>query len=203
MASRSRWRRRFVALALGSLSACAEIPVSDSPREILDSQTGATLSVVGRPLVFAHERPERAAHMRDYITLAAAAVDRGGRIEYDLIAYFWTTFDAHGLEGESFQQRAAGLESKPLTIAADDRRIYLQPAAVSAHEAGIGSAADFAPPHAGMPVVYATDLPTLGFLSAAHHLAVLADADDPASAFELWADRRRALKQLVRSLNGE
>lgn len=177
--------------------------MSDSPREILDNQTGATVSVVGRPLVFAHERPERAAHMRNYITLAAAAVDRGGRIEYDLIAWFWTTFDAHGLEGEPFQQRAAGLESKPLTIAADDRRISLQPAAPSAHEAGIGSVADFAPPHAGMPVVYATDLPTLGFLAAARHLAVLADADDPASAFELWADRRHALKQLVRSLNGE
>jgi hypothetical protein len=192
-----------VALALGPLTACSDIPVSDGPREILDSQTGATISMVARPLVFAHERPERAAHMRDYITLAAAAVDRGGRIEYDLIAYFWTTFDAHGLEGETFQQRAAGLESKPLTIAADDRRILLQPAALNAREAGIGLAPDFAPPHAAMPVVYATDLPTLGFLSAARHLAVLADADDPASAFELWADQRRALKRLVRSLNGE
>lgn len=203
MAIPSRRLVKWVAVAVGSLTSCSEIPVSDSPREILDPQTGATLSLVGRPLVFAHERPERAAHMRDYITLAAAAVDRGGKIEYDLIAYFWTTFDAHGLEGEPFQRRAAGLESKPLTMAADDRRISLQPAAPNAREAGIGLAPDFAPPHAGMPVVYATDLPTLGFLAAARHLAVLADAEDPSSAFELWADRRPALKQLVRSLNGE
>jgi hypothetical protein len=141
--------------------------------------------------------------MRDYITVAAAAVNRGGKVEYDLIAYFWTTFDAHGLEGEPLQRRAAGLESQPLTLAADDRRITLRPAAPSAREAGIGLVPEFAPPHAGSPVVYATDLRTLGFLAAARRLAVLADAEDPASAFELWTDHRRALKQLVRSLNGE
>ena len=185
------------------LASCSEIPIGDGPREILDKDTGATISAVGRPLVFAHERPERAAHMRDYITLAAAAVDRQGRIEYDLIAYFWTTFDAHGLEGEPFEERASGLESKPLTLAADDRRIQLHLAASTARDAGIGFALGTPPAPSSAPKVYATDLPTLRFLAAARHLSVLTDADDPSSNFELWADHRAALRQLVRLLNGE
>ncbi len=193
----------MTAFVLAMLASCTEIPVGDGPREILDKETGATISVVGRPLVFAHERPERAAHMRDYITLAAAAVNRQGRIEYDLIAYFWTTLDAHGLEGEPFKERASGLESKPLTIAADDRRILLQLAASSVRDAGIGLALGAPAPPSSAAAVYATDLSTLRFLAAARHLSVLADEDDPASNFELWADRRGALKQLVKLLNGD
>ena len=192
-----------MAAVLALLASCSELPTGDSPRELLDKDTAATISMVGRPLVFAHERPERAAHMRDYITLAAAAVDRGGRIEYDLIVYFWTTFDAHGLEGEPFKERAAGLARKPLAIAADDRRILLQLAGSNAHDAGIGGAVGVPPAHSTTPEVYATDLPTLRFLAAARHLSVLADADDPSSNFELWADHRAALRQLVRLLSGE
>ena len=193
----------MAATGLAMLASCSELSIGDGPREILDKQTGATISTVGRPLVFAHERPERAAHMRDYITLAAAAVDRQGRIEYDLIAYFWTTFDAHGLEGEPFKERASGLESKPLTLAADDRRIQLHLAASTARDAGIGLALDTPPAHSSAPEVYATDLPTLRFLAAARHLSVLTDPDDPSSNFELWADHRTALRQLVRLLNGD
>jgi hypothetical protein len=51
--------------------------------------------------------------------------------------------------------------------------------------------------------VYHTDLPTLRFISAARHLAVSTDANNPALIFELWDDRRAALANLVRVLSGE
>src|SRR5205814_7801600 len=34
-----------------------------------------------------------AANVRDYVTLAAAAVDRNGKVSYVLIGYFWSTVD--------------------------------------------------------------------------------------------------------------
>jgi hypothetical protein len=186
------------AILIWALSAC----VADSPREYLDQNTAATVSVVGRPLVFARERPERAAHMRDYVTLAAAAVDRGGKIDYLLISYFWTTFDAHGLEGDP-RRSSPGSPTNSLVIVADDRRIAFTPHEDTVHDAGIGFAVDAPPTRSAIPVVYHTDLPTLRFISAAHHLAVSTDVNNPALIFELWDDRRAALVNLVRALSGE
>ena len=185
------------------LSACAAAPSVDAPSEYLDQETAATVSVVGRPMTFAHERPERAAHMRDYVTLAAAAINRGGKTDYVLITYFWTTFDAHGQEGESHRQSPSSPAPDPLVIAADDRRIAVRMREANAHDAGIGIPVDAPPAHPATPYVYKTDLPTLRFMAAARHLTVLPDAQDPALVFEIWDDRRAALQNLVQLLNGE
>src|SRR5258708_12087183 len=61
--------------------------------EYLDEHTGAHLAVVGRPLTFALERSTLAANARDYVSLAAAEVDRSGRAQTYLIGYFWSTID--------------------------------------------------------------------------------------------------------------
>jgi hypothetical protein len=196
---RACWLRTTAfAILIWALTAC----VADSPREYLDQNTAATVSVVGRPLVFARERPERAAHMRDYVTLAAGAVNRGGKIDYVLISYFWTTFDAHGLERDPRNSSPAS-PANPLVIVADDRRVAFTPQGDTAQDVGIGFAVDAPPTRSATPVVYHTDLPTLRFISAAHHLAVSTDANNPALMFELWDDRRAALGNLVRALSGE
>ena len=43
--------------------------------------------------MFANERRDLAANARDYVTVAAAAVNRAGKISYVVIAYFWSTVD--------------------------------------------------------------------------------------------------------------
>ncbi len=115
-------------LVLGSGIALA---ASKAPREYLDEDTAATVTVVAQPLVFANPRTNLAANVRDYVTLAAAAVDRNGKVSYVLIAYFWSTVDPR-LRG------AAPPSPEPLVLQADDRRIALALRGHSAHEAGIG-----------------------------------------------------------------
>jgi hypothetical protein len=183
-----------------ALSACTALPSVDAPEEYLDPNTAATISVVGRPLVFARARPNLAAHMRDYVTLAAAAVNRSGKTEYVVIAYFWTTFDAHGQEDATRAEPNSA--SDTLIVAADDRRIELTLQGHSAHAAGIGLPVHAPPVRSATPNVYRTDLATLRFIAAARHLAVLKSADDPDSGYEIWEDRRAALSELVRLLNG-
>jgi hypothetical protein len=188
----------ILAGVLCTLSACTTLPSAGSPEEYLDPATAATISVVGKPLVFAHERPERAAHMRDYVTLAAAAVNRVGKIDYVLIAYNWTTFDEHGRSGDP------STSADGLIIAADDRRITLSPTGHSAHDAGIGIPVHAPPARSAKPNVYRTDLATLRFIAAARHLSVFKGADDDASTgYEIWDDQRAALAALVRLLSGE
>ncbi len=200
-----RFAARAVILAgiLGGLDACTALPSPDAPQEYLDKDTAATVSVVGQPMVFAHERPELAAHMRDYVTLAAAAVNRSGRTDYVLIAYFWTTFDPHGQLHSGRGRARDAPESEQLVVVADDRRIELTLEGHSARDAGIGLPVHAPPATAAMPNVYRTDLATLRFMAAARHLAVLQGAEAPDSTYEIWDDQRAALSALVRVLSGE
>lgn len=192
---------RFAAmLAMAALAACAATPPADHPQEYLDKETAATISVVDKPLVFARERPERAAHARDYATIAAAAVNMQGKTDYVLIAYFWSTLDPHD-EVRSSGDRLERERGDDVVFVADDRVIKLPLAGHSPSEAGVGVPVH-APAHASAPNVYRTDLATLRYMASARHLALLrrTDAD---SRYELWDDRRGALAGLVRQLSGE
>ena len=182
-----------VLLALGT---CAALAGDKQPQEYLDEETAATITVVGEPLVFACPRPELAANVRDYVTLAAAAVDRSGKVSYVLIAYFWSTVDP--------RLRPDALPSpEPLVLQADDRRIELKLRGHSAHEAGIGMPVHAPPGAAVTPNVYGTDLATLRFAADARHLTLLADSGGTALSYELWEDRRTALRSFVHHMNGD
>jgi hypothetical protein len=179
-----------IAVALG---ACASGTVS--PGEYLDESTAATITAVAKPLVFAHERPELAAHARDYVTLAVASVNRGGAIEHYIFAYIWSTVDDRNRNG-------APLAADNLTIAADDRRINPQLAGHSSKEVGVGSAVRAPPGRHWSLNVYKTDVATLGFIAEARHLAVITGSAEGPVTYESWDDQRRALRGLVRRLEG-
>jgi hypothetical protein len=182
-----------VLLALGT---CAALAGGKQLQEYLDEETAATITVVGEPLVFACPRPELAANVRDYVTLAAAAVNRNGKISYVLIAYFWSTVDPR-------LRRDAMPSPEPLVLQADDRRIELKLRGHSAHEAGIGVPVHAPPGAAVTPNVYGTDLATLRFVAEARHLTIVADSDGAPLGYELWEDRRTALRTFVHHMNGD
>jgi hypothetical protein len=182
-----------VLLALGT---CIALAASKQPQEYLDEETAATITVVGDPLVFACAQSNLAANVRDYVTLAAAAVNRNGKISYVLIAYFWSTVDP--------RLRADALPSpEPLVLQADDRRIELKLRGHSAHEAGIGVPVHAPPGVSVTPNVYGTDLATLRFVGEARHLTLLADSGGTELSYDLWEDRRTALRTFVHHMNGD
>lgn len=165
------------------------------PLEYLDPDTAATITVVAQPLVFANPRTELAANARDYVTLAAAAVDRAGKVTYVGIAYFWSTVDP--------RMRTDPLPSpEPLVLQADDRRIELRLRGQSAHDAGIGTAVHAPAGAVGPPSVYGLDLPTLRFIAEARQLTVLAESNGTLLSYPLWDDRRAALRTFVRHMSG-
>ena len=200
-----RYNLSLLALAAAmAIAGCASTPSPESPQEYLDNETAATISVVGRPLVFARAHAERAAHMQDYVTLAGAAVDRSGRTDYVLIAYFWTTLDtlAHpGGDAGSHQAAATPSEAGRLILVADDRRIQLALEGHSAHEAGIGVPVHAPPVRSATAEIYRIDLATLRFLAVSRHLAALRSTE-PDAPYEIWDDQRPALRALIDRLSG-
>jgi len=181
--------------ALLVLCACAA-PAGDSPpREYLDEETGATVTLQSEALVFAYSRRELAANARDYVTLQAAAVNRAGKLSYVLISYVWSTVDPRMREEPL-------LVPDQLLLHADDRRIQLNARGHSAREAGIGMEVDVPSGAKGEPTVYATDLATLRFIAESRHLALALDTERSTLLYDLWEDRRAALARFVRHMSG-
>ena len=165
------------------------------PREYLDPDTAATVTVVGEPLVFDNPRTEVAANARDYVTLAAAAVNRSGKMSYVLVAYFWSTVDP--------RMRSDPLPNpEPLIVLADDRRIELTLSGHSAHDAGIGVAVLPPPGPTVMPNVYSIDLGALRSIAESRHLSLITETAVTSIPYGLWDDRRAALRAFVRHLGG-
>ena len=196
-------RRLRNRLALAALAALLLTPLSRlarsidlAPHEYLDEETAATVTVVAEPLVFANARTELAANARDYVTFAAAAVNRGGKVNFVGIAYFWSTVDP--------RMRTDPLPApEPLILQADDRRIELKLRGQSAHDAGIGVPTHAPPGPPVAPNVYGIDLPTLRFIAAARSLTLFAESGGTLLSYRLWGDQRAALNAFVRHMNGE
>ena len=165
------------------------------PEEYLDEQTGATVDVVDSPLVFARERSERAANLRDYVTLAAASVDRGGNLEYVLIAYVWSTLDP--------RYAPASALADSLLLIADDRRIRLESNGKTPSDLGIARPVHAPPGQDVKPLVFPTDLATLRFIAAARRVAVQTQLGEDMVSYELWDDQRLSLNRYVRFMDGE
>jgi len=188
-------RNKLALAAFAALLPALACAADTAPHEYLDPDTAATVIVVARPLTFANARTELAANARDYVTLAAAAVDRSGKLSFVAIAYFWSTVDP--------RMRAAPLRApQQLILMADDRRIQLALRGHSAHDAGIGIAVDPPPGPAVSPSVYGIDLETLRFMAAARRLTLLAEADGVLLSYRLWDDQRAALRALVSRMDG-
>jgi hypothetical protein len=162
--------------------------------EYLDTQTGATITVVEKPIVFARERSERAANLRDYVNLSAATVNRAGKREYVLVAYVWSTLDAR------FSPVNAARE---LVLRADDRRLTLSANGKTPSDLGIARPVHAPQGQKLLPLVFPTDLDTLRFVAASRALSVQVGAEGEDFAYEIWDDGRPALVRLVALLEGK
>lgn len=199
---------RFLAsLWLLAASVVAAASDANAPRQYVDEETGATVFFVSRPLVFAHERPTFGGGMprsslvapditaapRDYVTLAAAAVDRGGKYTYVLVGYFWSVGAPPG--------ENACLGREHLVLQLGDRRIELAPFEGSARDAGI-SQPIHRPSTEAKPAVYLSDLATLGLVGESAHPVLYCGAETAPLKYDLLEDRLPALRELVRHLGG-
>jgi hypothetical protein len=183
------------ACAGGPAAIDAAAPSFRPPLEYLDEQSGATVTAMDKPLLFARDRSERAANLRDYVTMTAAMINRGGKRDCLLIAYIWSTLDA--------RYEPARPVADSLVLVADDRRIRLDATGGTPGDFGITRAIGAPAGRTVKPLVFPTDLATLRYIAAARTLLVQANVGEETVSYALWEDQRRALDRLVRYLNGE
>jgi len=189
MSTRIAVRGRKYAWLLASLVVTTLAVASSSrPIEYLDEATGATVAVVRHPLVFARGGSGMG---RDYVTLAAVAVDQSGRISYALVGYIWSV-------GSFVDPTNARVAAAAVILQADDRRVVLNLQNVSARELGIGVPVHPPPVGSAVPYIYVTDLATVQLFAETSHLSLYTQDQTNSANYELFEDGRAALKEFVR-----
>ena len=176
-------------LALTALTSCANLP--PAAHEILDEQSASTMLVATKPLVFARERSDVAAHARDYATLVAVEVDRSGDYGEYLLLYRWSTVDRR-------MAAAPATDAGALRLIADGRVIDFKPLEqlpVSLRQ----RRALHVPDHGDViPRAYRFDVATLHFIAASREVIVRMPQEPLDTPFRLWEDGRRSLTQFLR-----
>ncbi len=174
-------RRWACACLVAVVTGCAAAPpADDASREYLDEETAATITVGGRPLVFARERPELAVHARDYLTLVPVDVNRAGTHAQYFYGYVWSTIDKRGVE-------AGGQAPARFELIADGRRIPLVPLSGEPRSLGLGEAPLPPPAASAQVLVSATTREVQRFVRDAAEIVAVAFRDGAAEPFPLWA----------------
>lgn len=183
------YRRLLGTLVVFAVTACAGAP-SFKPREIFDERTGATLSVVNEPLIFARARREVAVNERDYVTLVAAARNVMGDIRLSLIAHRWSTVDVR----ISTPGDATG---RALIIVADGRDIRLAPLKALPAQFSVGSIVLRPPVNDVQSIAFPIDVATLAYIAESRSLSLSFEIAEDPRPYAIWSDGRPALLQFV------
>jgi hypothetical protein len=178
-------------LALTTLWACTGLRAAQPSYEILDERTGNTLLVVPKPLVFARERTDVAAHARDYATMVAVEIDQSGKYSEFLLLYRWSTVDRR-------MSPPPDPQAGELKILADGRVIDLMP--MEQLPVGLSRRRELHLPEHGDVVTraYVIDEPTLRFIAESRDMVVRMPQESLDIPFTVWEDGREALAQFLR-----
>ena len=166
------------------------------PTEFLDERTGATITVVHDPLVFAYERSSLAANARDYISLTAVEVDRSGKLQTYLVGYIWSTIDRRN------HSAAPDQSGKPLDLLADGRQIQL--VAVAEFPKDLQDQQKMLAPPAShvLRAAYPATRELLRYIAGSRSLALSfaldsQDEDAERESYTPWGDGKKALIAFV------
>ncbi len=172
--------------AVGTLDAAGR---NAGARHYLDRQTGATITTMDRPLVFARERSSLAVNARDYISLVAIDVNRGGQHQLYWYGYLWTTIDDGG-------QLSAEAPTTDWLLLADARPIELRRVSTAPRDLGVADPPLAAPVRNATQLMFSADAEALAYLGVASSLALRCAGTD----YTLWRDARENLKGFLGQL---
>ncbi len=184
--------RAVLLMVLTALASCASQPPAAAPsQEIFDESDASTLLVAAKPIVFARERSDLAAHARDYATVVAVEIDISGDYKDYLLVYRWSTVDRRMLPPPD---PAGGA----LRIVADGRVFNFNP--VDKLPVNFAQRRELhMPKHDDVvPRGYKVDPETLHFLAISQDLTLRMPKEPFDTPFTLFEDGRRALLEFLK-----
>jgi hypothetical protein len=179
----------FIAALWALVAGCAAN--GSVPLEYLDEHTAASITVVSKPMAFAHPRASVSANVTEFASVTAVAVDRDGKRDYLLVTHVWAT---------AGPDRGSADAGATYELVADGHRIGLGDRHQALEDFAVSVPVQTAAGIAMMSALTHTDLATLQSIATAHSLAVESSGGAP---YALFNDGRASLAQFVRHENGE
>jgi hypothetical protein len=181
-----------VLVALLGSAGCA----GEGPRvtEYLDPQTAVTIRAMSAPFVYAHEAPEIAANVRDYLSLGAVEVNNMGTRKHYLVLVSWSTVDRAG------PHAGRAPEPERIELIAGSRALELAPVSHEARSLGIGEA-PYRPPSGYVGESWYAVTPTdLRALSAASPAEIVLLQESDSVSYSIWRSAAEELEAFVRDI---
>jgi hypothetical protein len=186
----SRYALARYALCFAVLSAlgCKSVPLT--PRDVLDPNTGSTVTVAEEPLLFVRIRGQAPALTHDFVRLVAAETYRAGQYADLMLLYRWSLAE----QGGPLPKDDGGR----LLIVADDQMIELLPLAQV--PAGLSQLDGLLAPGNVAVVSYAYPVNTtdLRLIAESRSLTAQLMQESPNTPYTLWRDGRPALSQFIK-----
>jgi hypothetical protein len=183
-----RPRIQTIWLLVVVLVACA---TTTAPREYIDNDTAATVTVASAAFVFARERPDLAIHAQDYVTITPVQVNRAGQRVTYLYCQLWSTIDRR-------RNKTVVSEKSELALVADDRRVEL-PRNADIRRLGLG--------HSPVAEIGGAEIRVAAVNNELLHFALNADQlrigitnEGVMEYFLPWKDGRKSAQQFLRRI---
>ena len=187
----SIWRLSLMASLL-CLGAC--VGESSAVNEYLDPRTAMTISATATPFIYAHDVPELAANVRDYLSVGAVETNNMGARRHYLAVVSWTTID----RGRAGLPPPAGVEALELEL--DGKTRTLQPQSHEPRSIGSGEPL-FRPPSGYLSETWYEVKPSdLRAFAAAPPAMLRVLRDDGATDYAAWKRADDALKAFVEGI---
>ncbi len=173
--------RLIVALVLCAMVGCAAQSVT--PREYLDEQTAATITVVADPWIFTrkHTQPQL-----DFFNLYAIDVNRmGDHKKYFAVVHYWP----------SAELTAEGAPKLVLNFGTEE--LELQAIAQTPREAGIAQPLDQSAPSSSKTWLYPVEPANLQAIARTRQLSATLVSYDLQAAYAVWRDGSNELSEFA------
>ena len=174
--------RNLICIAALLLAACSTTP-SDDPRQYLDEQTAATVTVVAEPWIF---NRDGAPPQLDFVHLYAIDVNRmGTHRKYLAIVKHWPAEDM------------APDQAPALALHTGDASIDLAPAKEEGRALGVAQPLDASAPRSAKTWFYPVDSAALSSLSLAPKLSLDLTDDTIRARYVVWRDGSAAMREFT------
>ena len=174
--------RTIAAVALLLVVAGCASNKSVAPREYLDEQTAATITVVADPWIFTRKN---APPQLDFFNLYALDVNRmGDHKKYFVVVHYWP---------------AADMNATPPTLVLNDGRqeLKLQPIKEDARKLGIAQPLDKAAPSSAKSWFYPVDKASLQAIAQTRQLAAALTTQQANADYAVWRDGSSELSEFA------
>jgi hypothetical protein len=178
--------RTIFLLVVLALAGCASAP-SVTPREYLDEQTAATITVVADPWIFTRKN---APPQLDFFNLYAIDVNRmGDHKKYFAVVHYWPGPELGGGDVPALVLNSGSQELKLSATREDGRQL------------GIAQALDKSAPSSAKTWFYPVDKERLQAIAQSRQLSAMLTTPKVDAAYVVWRDGSSELSEFATALD--